>query len=282
MRYPVISLTTDFGLRDPYVAEMKAVILSVCPHVNIVDVTHDIDKFNVRTGAFILASASPYFPEGTIHMAVVDPGVGTRRKAVLVRTKHAFYIGPDNGVLALAARNDGIEHMYEITNQRIMLSKISSTFHGRDIFAPASARLAKGMPPEEFGKEIGRIVAPRFATIVRKKNTLIGEVLHIDGFGNIITNFREKELESIGIKDVLFVKLKNAKLKLRIRKTYADAKAQEILAVMGSHGFLEISINQGSAAKTLRVKNGEKVAISPLGGHNGTFDSDNGKEASCQ
>jgi len=255
-------------LRDPYVAEMKAVILSICPDARIVDVTHEIDKFNIRMGAFILASALPYFPEGTIHIAVVDPSVGKRRKAVLIETKHAFYIGPDNGVLALAAKNDGIKHIYEITSQEVMLSKISTTFHGRDIFAPASAHLAKGEPPEGFGAEIRKIVIPDFATIVKKGKVLIGEVLHIDGFGNIITNFREKELESIGIKEMLFVKLKNAKLKLRISKTYADVRAQEPLAVMGSHGFLEISVNQGSAAKIYKVEKSEKVAISSLDRHN--------------
>lgn len=282
MHYPVISLTTDFGLRDPYVAEMKAVILSICPDATIVDITHEINKFNVRMGAFILASASPYFPERTIHVAVVDPGVGMRRKAVLIRTKRAFYVGPDNGVLALAAKNDGIEHIYEITSRKVMLSKISSTFHGRDIFAPVSAHLAKGKPPKQFGTEIRQIVTPAFATITKKKEVLIGEVLHIDGFGNIITNLRQKELEFIGIKGLLFARLKNAKLKLRIHKTYADAKAQEPLAVMGSHGFLEISINQGSAAEAFKAEISGEVAISSIGHHNEIFDSDNRKEASCQ
>lgn len=212
MPNPIITLTTDFGLRDAYVAEMKAVILGMSPNTKI-------------ARAYVLAAASPYFPKGTIHVVVVDPGVGTRREAIFIQTKQDYFIRPDNGVLASAARSQGIEHIYKITNPKLMLPKISHTFHGRDIFAPAAVHLAKGTPPSEFGSEIHRTATPKFAKIAKKKNTLTGEVIHIDGFGNIVTNFKDKELESMGIKTTVNLKLKNTKLKLRLCKAYAEVEA---------------------------------------------------------
>lgn len=261
MSRPIITLMTDFGLKDPYVAEMKAVILSISPNATIVDITHMIEKFNIRMGAYVLASASPYFPKGTIHVAIVDPSVGTKRRPILIQTKHGFYIGPDNGVLALAAKNQGIKHIYEVSNRRLMLPEVSNTFHGRDIFAPASAYLAEGISPTEFGPEIREIMTPRFAKVIRRKNMLVGEVIHMDDFGNIITNFGEKELESMGIKETVSVMLKNTKLKLKLCKAYGEAKPQKPLAIIGSHNFLEISVNQGSAAENFRVKSGDRVII---------------------
>lgn len=261
MPNPIITLTTDFGLKDPYVAEMKAVILNISPNTKIVDITHQIEKFNIRMGAYVLAAASSYFPKGTIHVVVVDPGVGTRRKAILIQTKKGYFIGPDNGVLALAAENQGIEHVYKITNPKLKLPKISNTFHGRDIFAPAAAHLAKGTPPSEFGPEIHKIVTPKFAKITRRKGGLIGEIIHIDGFGNIVTNFSEKELESMGIKGMVNIKLKNTRLKLKLCKVYAEVEARKPLAIIGSHNFLEISVNQGNAADTFKTKVGDKVTL---------------------
>jgi hypothetical protein len=261
MPRPVITLTTDFGLKDAYVAEMKAVILDICANATIVDITHEIEKFNIRMGAYILASASPYFPEGTIHLAVVDPGVGTQRQPIVIQTKHGYFVGPDNGVLALAANSQGIERIYEISNRKLMLPKISSTFHGRDIFAPAAAHLANGTLPEEFGQEISEIVMPEFAKIIRRKNMLVGKVIHIDDFGNIITNFGEKELELMNAKAMVNVKLKNVRQKLKLCKAYAEVEPQKPLATIGSHNFLEISINQGNAAKTFKAKIGDKIIV---------------------
>jgi len=250
----IITLTTDFGLKDPYVAEMKAVILGICPNVTIVDVSHEIEKFNIRMGAYVLASAASFFPKGTIHVAVIDPSVGTKRRPILIETTKTFFIGPDNGVLALAAQAQSIRHAYKISNSKFMLPKVSSTFHGRDIFAPAAAHLANGTPPVEFGPEIHDVAMPEFAKINKRKNGLVGEVIHIDSFGNIITNIGEKELASMNIKNTINVKLENKRMKLKFCKTYADAKPQKPLAIIGSHNFLEISINQGNAAKTLKTK----------------------------
>jgi S-adenosylmethionine hydrolase len=260
----LITLTTDFGLRDPYVAEMKAVILRICPAATIVDITHQIEKFNIRTGAYTLAAAAPYFPNGAIHVAVVDPGVGTKRQAILVQTESSCYIGPDNGVLALAARSQDIKHVYKITNKKLMLQNVSDTFHGRDIFAPAAAHRANGVPSAEFGPEIHKIVTPTFAKINKEKNAVVGEVIYVDGFGNIITNLRAKELKPIKVKERVNLKLADAKLDLKLCKTYAQAKIRKPLAVLGSHGFLEISINQGDAAGTFKTKVGDKIKLYQL------------------
>ncbi len=258
---PVITLTTDFGLADPYVAEMKAVILRINPDARIVDITHQVEKFNIRNGAFILAAASPYFPKGTIHVAVVDPGVGTKRKPILVETEKDFFIGPDNGVLTLAAKNQGIKHVYEITNPKFMLPKISQTFHGRDIFAPAAAYLSKGIKPSEFGSEIRKFTVPKFAKVAKKSDTLIGEVIHIDDFGNIITNFTVEHLKALRVKDYVDLRLRDNRLTLKLCKAYAEVKAGEPLAIIGSHDFLEISVNMGSAAQAFKVKIGDTVTL---------------------
>jgi S-adenosylmethionine hydrolase len=240
---------------------MKAVILNICPEARIVDISHEIERFNIRMGAYILACAAPCFSKGTIHMTVVDPGVGTKRKHILIQTEQAYFVGPDNGVLALAARKKEIEHIYEITNRELMMPKVSNTFHGRDIFAPAAAHLAKGIASSVFGSEIRGFVEPSYTRIIRKKDKLIGEALYVDCFGNIITNFSNKELK-INASDEIAVKLGKSKLKLRIAKAYGDAKERQILATIGSHGFLEISINQGDVAQYFKTRAGDTIIIS--------------------
>ena len=257
----MITLTSDFGLKDSYVAEMKGVILTINPNANIIDITHDVEKFNIRMGAFMLASAAPYFPKGTVHLAVVDPGVGTERRAILVQTKQGFFVGPDNGVLILAAQNQGIEHIYELTNPKFMLPKVSSTFHGRDIFAPAAAYLDRGVKPSEFGPEIPMLVIPEFSNVKRRNGSLLGEVMHVDGFGNIITNISQKEIDHA--KEVN-VKLQNHTLNLAFAKTYAQAKPQQPIALIGSHGFLEIALNQDSAAEKFQVKAEDKIEVTTV------------------
>ncbi len=257
----MITLTTDFGLKDPYVAEMKAVILGICPNAIIVDITHAIAKFNVRMGAYMLSSAVPYFPEGSIHVAVVDPGVGTRRHPIVIQTKQSFFVGPDNGLLVLAAKKQSIIRIHELTNSRFMLPKVSHTFHGRDIFAPAAAHLMNGVKPEEFGPEICKVVQPGFAKVTRRNGVLVGEVLHVDGFGNIITNINEKEVAQSHVKGELSVEFASYKLKLKLCKAYGEAEPQEPLALIGSHGFLEIALNQGSAAEKFQTKPGDKIKL---------------------
>ncbi len=256
----MITLTSDFGLKDPYVAEMKGAILTINPKATIIDVTHDVQKFNIRMGAFMLASAAPYFPKGTVHLAVVDPGVGTDRGAILVQTKQCFLVGPDNGVLMLAAQNMEIEHTYELTNPKFMRLEVSSTFHGRDIFSPATAYLDTGVKPEEFGPEITKPVMPGFARLKSSNGTLTGEVLYVDSFGNIITNISRKEIAQT---KTVNVKLPKFSLKLFLGKTYAQTKPKEAIALIGSHGFLEIALNQGSAAEKFHIAAEDKIEVTP-------------------
>lgn len=263
MLRPIITLTTDFGLRDPYVSEMKGVILAINPKVVIVDITHQVDKFDVVMGAYTLASACPYFPEGTIHVAIVDPGVGTKRRPLIIQTEKSCFVGPDNGVLALAAKNMAIDKMsiYHVTNREFMLPSVSNTFHGRDIFAPVAAYLTTGRSPFEFGKEIHRIMSPDFSKTMKRKNLLEGRIIHIDDFGNIITNFTAKELENAKIQNKLRVKIGQVKLTVKLCKAYGDVRKQQPLAIIGSNNLLEISVNRGSAAQKLNVHVGNKISI---------------------
>jgi len=261
---PLITLLSDFGARDPYVAEMKAVILSICPQARLVDISHEIEKFNTGMGAFVLASAASYFPKDTIHVTAVDPGVGTKRRAILVETKDTFYVGPDNGLLMLAAEKQGIRHVYNITNKRYMLQRVSRTFHGRDIFAPAAAHLASRATPSDFGSEIHDYMIPEFAKPHLKKGELCGEVLHIDDFGNIVTNVSKGDLEKTEITkgSRLRIKLGGKIIKMKFCSTYGEASTKTPLALIGSHDFLEIAINQGNASKRFKTKVGKTVIIS--------------------
>lgn len=256
----MITLTSDFGLKDPYVAEMKGVILTINPNATLVDITHQIEKFNVRAAAFALASAVPYFPDGTVHLAVVDPGVGTDRRAIAIQTKKGCFVGPDNGVLVLAASSQVIEHMYQLANPKFMMPKVSTTFHGRDIFAPAAAYLERGVQPIEFGPEIDRPVTPKFAKVKSSGGSIVGEVLDVDGFGNVITNISQSDAAALEGQTVK-VELADCSMVLRFGKAYAQAKPPEPILLIGSHGFLEIALNQANAAEKFHVKAGDKIKV---------------------
>jgi S-adenosylmethionine hydrolase len=255
----MITLTTDFGLKDPYVAEMKGAILTINKNANIIDITHEIGKFDIKAAAFTLASAAPYFPRGTVHLAVVDPGVGTARRGVIIQTRQGFFVGPDNGVLMLAAQNQGIEHICALTNPKFMLSPVSSTFHGRDIFAPAAAHLDLGVKPSEFGPEVHDVLMPNYTSVQRSGDCLAGEVIHIDGYGNVITNIPQTLATE---NKFVTIKLGNVLRQVEFKKTYAQAKNNEIVALIGSQGFLELALNQGNAAKRLQAKVGDKLEVS--------------------
>ena len=257
-----ISLTSDFGLKDPYVAEIKAVILTICPTASIIDVTHEVEKFSIRTGAFMLASVAPYFPKGTVHTAIVDPDVGTPRRPIIVETSQGFFVGPDNGLMMIAAEAQGIKQTRVIENKRLMLPYISNTFHGRDVFAPAAAHIANGSPLEEFGSKITDAVKPEFALVTRNRGSLEGEVLHVDDFGNIITNLPGKEIAGFEERLVQVEFPPHPPRQIKISKAYADVDPQEPLALIGSHGYLEIALNRGNAARAFSVKTGNKITLS--------------------
>ena len=260
----IISLLSDFGNKDPYVAEMKAVILSINPQARIVDITHEIKKFNIRMGAYVLASAAPYFPPNTVHVAVVDPGVGTKRRPIIAETSRSLYVGPDNGLLMLAAHKEGISKVYRIDNPKYILSKVSKTFHGRDIFAPAAAHLAKGIKPSDFGPAIQDYVFPEFAKPQAKKGALVSEVLHIDDFGNIISNISAEELKRNGFCEgaSLLVKLGSKRLTLKLLSAYGKVPVGAPLALIGSSNFLEVALNQGSASEFYKPKVGDPFHVS--------------------
>jgi len=260
----IISLLSDFGQKDPYVAEMKAVILSINPQARIIDITHEIEKFNIRMGAYVLASAAPYFPPNTIHVAVVDPGVGTRRRSIITETKRGLYVGPDNGLLMLAAHKEDITNVYHLDNTKYMLSKVSRTFHGRDIFAPAAAHLAKGTDPSDFGPAIPDYIFPEFAKPQARDGELVGEVLYIDDFGNVISNISAETLEKAGFHEgnSLIVMLGGKTLNTKFCSAYGEVPAGAPLALIGSSNFLEVAVNQGSASGLFKVKVGDPFCVS--------------------
>ncbi len=254
----MITLTSDFGLKDPYVGEMKGAILTINPKATIIDLTHDIEKFNIKMAAFTLASAVPYFPKDTVHLAVVDPGVGSGRRAILIKTKRAYFVGPDNGILMLAAQSQGIERIIELSNPNLMLPYTSNTFHGRDVFAPSAAYADKGVKLGEFGQEMKNPIELSFSQVQQINSALISEVIYIDGFGNIVTNIKEKDMPN---SKIVNIQLPEASMKVKIGKAFADAKPNELIILVGSSGFAEIAINQGSAASKFSVKVGDKITV---------------------
>ena len=260
----IISLLSDFGTKDSYVAQMKATILSINPNVKIIDITHEIEKFNIRNGAFVLASAVASFPPKTIHVAVVDPGVGTKRRPIIIETKKNLFVGPDNGLLLLAASKEDILKIYSIENPKYVLSNITKTFHGRDIFAPAAAYLSTAISPSLFGKEIHDYQIPEFTKKNIRKGKIIGEILHMDDFGNIISNISSEDLKKAGLSDKksLNVTIGNNTLKLEFSSTYGKVPIGIPLALIGSSDFLECSINRGNFSKLFEVKIGEFFSVS--------------------
>jgi S-adenosylmethionine hydrolase len=260
----IISLLSDFGIKDAYVAEMKAIIISINPLARLIDITHQIEKFSIRKAAYILASAAPYFPLKTTHLAVVDPGVGTKRRPLLVETKRSLYVGPDNGLLMLAAHKEDIVNVYLIENPKYMLSKVSKTFHGRDIFAPAAAYLTKGVSPSMFGPEIHDYIFPNFAKSYLGNNELEGEILSIDDFGNIISNISGEDLEQAGFyeRDSFNVTINGKNFILNLCSAYGNVPVNVPLALIGSSNFLEFAVNQGSGGKFFNAKVGDLISVS--------------------
>ena len=257
----IIALTTDFGIDDPYVAAMKGVILSINPRVTIVDICHTIEPQNIAQAAFVLSTIYHYFPEGTIHIVVVDPGVGTERRAVLLITPLAFFLAPDNGVLSYVIEETPPEDLQAITlsNPHFWLFPVSATFHGRDIFAPVAAHLSLGTSPQDFGDQIDTLFTlPMPRPKIGEDGVLSGHILHIDRFGNLITDIRMEDLP----KGNLFIDVGGHFIE-SLSPSYAEG--EELLAIIGSSGRLEISLKNGNAAALLRAKVGSPVRISSLG-----------------
>ncbi len=271
---PIITLTTDFGLADGYVASMKGVILSILPTAVIVDVSHQVPPQDVLHGAFVLSATHGFFPEGTVHVAVVDPGVGAQRKPIAVSWRGSLFVAPDNGVLSLAlalpppaARRDPRGPLtgplpqgaraHELLEARYRLPRVSATFHGRDVFAPAAAHLASGVPLEQMGPALSAVRyldAP--APSAGPGGAVRGRVIHIDAFGNAVTNLRREDLPGEEVE----VRVAGATVQ-GLARTYADRDGT--LALMGSSGYLEIAVNGGSAARVLGLQRGHVVEVRP-------------------
>jgi hypothetical protein len=255
MTGPIITLTTDFGLQDHYVGAMKGVILSRCPEAHLVDITHDIPPFSLYAGAYAVDQAAPFFPPGTIHVVVVDPGVGTDRKPLLVECQQQFFIAPDNGVLSLALARTTRNTAREITNRDLWLPHPSSTFHGRDIFAPVAAALASGTSrAEDIGPLLEHIQRlPDLEPIQLDHGAWQGKILSVDRFGNLVTNFR--------LPGGSFSLTIGEHVITEFRQSFGAATPGLVFAYFGSSGYLEIAMNQGNAARTVRAAAGDSAIL---------------------
>jgi S-adenosylmethionine hydrolase len=258
----IITLTTDFGVADWFVGAMKGVILGLQPRAVLVDITHEIAPGDIRAGAFALAASHGYFPRGTIHVAVVDPGVGSRRGAIAVQTTNYFFVGPDNGVLSLALGREKSKAIHRIANEQLLLHPISDTFHGRDVFAPVAAHLSAGAPIQKLGPPIQDFLRLNWPTPRIGRNEAAGEIVYIDRFGNAITNVADSALSAFD-RDRCEVSIKSIKRKrlCPVCSFYQAVPAGQPVAVFGSSGFLEIAVNGGSAAKSLRLKIGDRATV---------------------
>ncbi|HLH01218.1 MAG TPA: SAM-dependent chlorinase/fluorinase [Bryobacteraceae bacterium] len=265
MASSILTLITDFGAKDHYVGTMKGVILSIFPDARLVDITHEIPPFSIHEGAYALAQSVPHFPPGTVHLIVVDPGVGTSRRAILAEANKQFFIAPDNGVLSLVLRSCRTYQIRELTNRALWRPSLSSTFHGRDIFAPVAAVIAGGKSqPEDAGPLIeDPIFLPDLEPQLLADGAWRGVVLSVDHFGNVITNFaRDRFLENLQNGYALAT---GSHLVTRFHKTFGEAPSHEIFAYAGSSGYLEVGINQGSAAASLGLRAGDPVQLGRFG-----------------
>jgi S-adenosylmethionine hydrolase len=256
---PIVTLTTDFGESDHFVGVMKGVVLSLAPRTTLVDISHHITPYAVTEGAFVISESYRYFPKGTIHVVVVDPGVGTSRRPILVQAAGQYFIGPDNGVLAMVYLNEQ-SRVRELTNKKYFLKNISQTFHGRDIFAPIAGHLAKGVKPALLGKAIDNYLLPTNLNPVRiGKRHWAGVVVKVDRFGNLITNLRPDTVPEILARP--FTLVAGVTPVEKLVATYADGAYGQPVLVVGSSGYLEIVVNQGNAAKVLGCVAGTPVEL---------------------
>lgn len=251
----IITLLTDFGTRDPYVGVVKGVLSSLAPRARLVDLTHEVPPGNIATAAFLLSSSLEFFPKGTVHLVVVDPGVGSGRKALALECGGRFFVGPDNGLFPAALAGRRLGRAVELTNPRYRRPRVSSTFHGRDLFAPAAAALARGVPMTRLGGGVASLVPGALPSPVRVGRRWIGEVLWVDRFGNLVTNLPGSLLG------------RGSRVKVggrsvgRVGSHYAQVRTGGLLALAGSFGTVEISVSGGSASERLKARIGTSVEL---------------------
>jgi S-adenosylmethionine hydrolase len=259
---PIITLLTDFGAADVFVGSMKGVILGINPLAHIVDLTHDVRPHDIRSAAYLLHSAARYFPPGTIHVAVVDPGVGSERRPLLAFTAEQYFVAPDNGILSTLLATEFDVEIRELTNKQFFLGSIGSTFHGRDVFAPAAAWLSRGEPIESFGPLIENIIRFDVPRARQENSILIGEIQHIDRFGNLITNVSKEDLVSFAGAEMLKLQvcLRGGQI-AGLSRCYAEAPAGELAALVNSDSWLEIFCNQDRAADRVKATVRDRVEV---------------------
>lgn len=263
MKTPVIALMTDFGEDDFFVPSLKGTILKINPSARIVDITHHVRSFDIKGASFILYSCYKYFPEKTIFLIVADPGVGSSRRILLVETDKYYFIAPDNGVLGLVLEEEKIRQIREITNKSLFLPQKGKTFEGRDKMAPVAASLSKGVSCQEFGPEVTEYKRSEWKKPVVKDKEITGHILYKDKFGNLITNIPEGMIEELQKRN------KNKKLVLRVKRkeissmsqSYSSVSKGELLFLVGSLGFVEISAREDTAAEKLKAEPGDEVRI---------------------
>ena len=256
----IITLITDFGMRDGYVGIMKGVILHINPDAVLVDVTHDVPPHDILAACFVLENSYWVFPPGSINLVVVDPGVGSNRRAILIEAGNHFFIGPDNGIFTRIYELEGIEKAVHLTNKRYFLPHRSNTFHGRDIFSPVAAYLSLGTSPEDFGDLFNDPVTIDIPRPELKRGMIKGMVSHVDSFGNLISNISQ-ELFSESIGRERHKILVGDNVIDGIQESYSSVMEGEILAIFGSSGYLEISVREKSARETLGLGRGCEVIV---------------------
>ena len=253
MKTNCIALLSDFGTNDPFVGTMKGVLLSKAPGLSIIDITHQVPPQDIQTAAFYLMAAMPYMPRHTLFMTVVDPTVGTGRGIVWARTENYQFLSPDNGLISWVEQKEKIKEARFVSNSSLFMDNISSTFHGRDIMAPVAAAIAKGLPEKKIGPVFNEYRRFPFPQPVKAGNRISGQVIAIDHFGNVITNIKRDYLSARAVFNISDRMLKDLKL------TYASVPEGEALALIGSFGFLEFSVRNGSFARAFDVKIGSPV-----------------------
>lgn len=255
---PVV-LLTDFGNRDVYAGVLKGVIAGINPEARMIDLTHSIEPQNIRQGSFSLFCAYAWFPENSIFCAVVDPGVGSERKAICIKTRDYYFVGPDNGVLWEAASTDGIEQIIQLENHDFFLSRVSNTFHGRDLFAPVCAHISKGIRDLKIlGKELATCRVYSFEDIVESHGILNLSILHVDRFGNMVLNLTLDRFAKMVENRRFVLKIGNDAVEKHY-STYAAANKNELFLINGSHPFMEISLKNGSAVQKIGMVKGDNI-----------------------
>jgi S-adenosyl-L-methionine hydrolase (adenosine-forming) len=258
---PIITLTTDYGINDHLVGAMKGVILNINPEAMLVDITHGVLAHDILDGAITIAQASRYYPPKTVHVVVVDPGVGTPRRPILVAADQQYFVAPDNGVLSAVYDRTEALHVWSLTSEHYFMQPVSKTFHGRDIFAPVAAWLTKSWQSSAFGEPITDFVRFSLPKPKAEGNAIKGVILRIDHFGNLMTNLTPENAPAIFAPDAKFsLRAGNATV-TKLAPTFAGGAANEPIAVLGSSGYLEIAVNRGNAARSIGVGRGAEVTI---------------------